>query len=195
MVDLKKKSIVFSVILFIFTVLVIFVASITSKSSLSGNSIEEAINNYSDSKGNPIIIERIIEKVTVEKDTVLVFMLNENYSTVYYCIVKKHWNGKWMVKNLSGTPTTKHPGETNPYSYTNIISEDVNGYWGVIFDSNVEMIVLRSDKEEFATVVDSTNSNPFWYKVYQKSGEEMVNVEIVKAIDSKGNEVPWSSHD
>jgi hypothetical protein len=195
MVDLKKESIVFSVILFILTVLLIFVASITSKSSLSGKSIEEAINKYSDSKGNPIIIERIIEKVTVEKDTVLVFMLNENYSTVYYCIVKKQWNGKWMVKNLSGTPTTKHPGETNPYSYTNIISEDVNGYWGVIFDSNVEMIVLRSDKEEFATVVDSPNSNPFWYKVYQKSGEEMVNVEIVKAIDSKGNEVPWSSHD
>jgi hypothetical protein len=193
--DLKKKLLLFSVILCMFTVLVIVVPSIKSKSSLTGESIEEAINKYSESMGNPIIIERIVEKVTIDKDTVLVFMLNENFSTVYYSIVKKQWNEKWMVKNLSGTPTTKHPGETNPYSYTNIISEDVNGYWGVIFDSIIETIVLRSDKEEFATVIDSPNSNPFWYKVYQKSGEEMANVEIVKAIDSEGNEVPWSSHD
>jgi hypothetical protein len=192
---LKKKTILFSVILCIFTVLVIVVPSITSKSSLTGDSIEEAINKYSESMGNPIIMERIVEKVTIDKDTVLVFMLNENFSSVYYSIVKKQWNGKWLVMNSSWTLTTKHPGETNPYSYVNIKSEDVNGYWGVIFDSNVETIVLRSDKEEVATVIDLPNSNPFWYKVYLKSSEEMANVEIIKAIDSDGNEVPWSSHD
>jgi hypothetical protein len=192
--DLKKKLLLFSVILGLLIFLVIVMLRITNKGH-SGESIEEAINHYSESINNPFIVERIIEKVTIDKDTVLVFMMNENFSSVYYSLVKKQWNGKWMVMNMSWTSTTKHPGETNPYSYTNIISEDVNGYWGVIFDSNVETIVLRSDKEEFATVIDSPNSNPIWYKVYQKSSEEMANVEIVKAIDSNGKEVPWSSLD
>jgi hypothetical protein len=178
-----------------FILLVSIVVRMTSKNSFTGNSIEETINQYSESMNHSKIIDRIIEKVIIDKETVLVFMLNENSSFAYYCIVKKQWNGKWMVMNLSGTPTTKHPGETNPYSYTNIKSEYVNGYWGVIFHPNVETIVLRSEKDEIAKVIDLPNSNSVWYKAYLKTGEEMKNIEIIKAIDSKGKEVPWSSFD
>lgn len=189
---MKKKLILFSVFLCIVFGLILVIIQNLTNTGVTAETIEEAIHQYTD---NPFLVEHIIEKVTIDEDIVLVFMLNENKTAVYYSILEKQWDGKWEVKNLSWIPTMKHPGETNPYSYANIKSENINGYWGVLFDSNIETIVMKSDKEEFANVIDSPNSNPIWYKIYKKTNEEMININIVKAIDSNGIEVPWSPFD
>jgi hypothetical protein len=190
--DLHKKLILFGVLLCVFITALVIMSSIKSSNILSGESVEEALTKYLESTGNPVFIEKIREKGTINEDTVLAFNLNVNLSSVSYSIVKKQRDGKWLVEKLDSIPTTKHPGETNPYSYASIVSEDVNGYWGVIFEPNIKTIVLRGEKEEFATVVDLPKGNALWYKVFRKSGEEMTDVVIVKAIDSNGKEVPWS---
>lgn len=59
----------------------------------------------------------------------------------------------------------------------------------------METIVLQSEQEDYATVIHLANRQSIWYKVYEKTAEEFEDIEIVKAIDSNGEEVPWNPHE
>jgi uncharacterized membrane protein len=56
--DLKKKLLLLSVILGLLIVLAIVMLRITNKGH-SGESIEEAINHYSERINNPLIVENV----------------------------------------------------------------------------------------------------------------------------------------
>ncbi|WP_067729539.1 glycosyltransferase family protein [Oceanobacillus damuensis] len=164
-------------------------------SNVTGDSIEEAIFEYTSNTSHLDMQAGILETVEIDKGTFLVFTQNENLDAIHSSVVRKKWNGKWKVATMSGNaPIEQHPGETNPYYWTRIGTDEAAGYWGVIYDSNVETIVLKNNKEERADVLDLPDYPPIWYKVKPHPSENFKNIDM-KAIDSKGEEVPWSPID
>lgn len=158
--------------------------------------MEQAISEYTSKVGNVDRQAEILEDVKLNTDTFLVFTQDESRESVYASLVREKWNGKWMVLDMSGNiPLEKHSGETNPYLWATITSDDISGYWGVIYDKDVEKIVLETESEEEAKIAEISNFPPIWYKVYSDSSFQLEGIEELKAIDSQGNEIPWSPHD
>lgn len=187
---MKRKRLLFFALLFVIIVGIIIVSTIVSKRYTGSETLEEALELYSPSMRD-YAENHLIEKVNIDDYTVLIFFLNPNYDTVYYSLIEKQKNGNWTVLATSSLSTKKHPGETNPYSYSGILSEKFNGFWGVIFDQDIETLVLEANQEDNATVIQSPHCNPIWFKVYKKSQVALNDVKSIKAIDANGNEVPW----
>jgi hypothetical protein len=161
-----------------------------TKTDITGDSIEDAIYQFTSTTGQPYKYGETLERVKIQQNIFLVFTLDQNRNSIYSSIIKKKWNGNWKVVSMSGNaPTERHPTESNPYYWVGIGNDDITGYWGVIYDSKVKKIIL-SDKGERANILDLPNIPRIWYKVYQPNKQSR-NIDI-KAIDSSGNEVPWS---
>ncbi|MFC4559758.1 hypothetical protein ACFO3D_16345 [Virgibacillus kekensis] len=161
---------------------------------VTGETIEESIFQYTSSDQNQVSNQGdLIEKIQVKEDFYLVFTLNKSLDSINAFLIKKKWNGNWRVENMSGEASIElHPGAYSPYSWNGLSSEDFSGYWGVVYDSDVESIVLRKNmKEAHANIIDSTRFPPIWYKLYPES--DLNDIEIVKAVDIDGEEVPWDS--
>lgn len=193
---MTTRKLIYSLILFFIIALGILGYFMTEGYDFTYNSdsIDEAIINYKLNTNHAVPGHGgVVGKLEIRSETLMVFSFNGTRDSIHGSIVKKGWNRKWKVIDMSGSalPIERHPGEFYTYLWNGIATPELVGYWGVIYNPNIETIVLKNnDVEGKASILDLPNTPIIWYKLYPRLDSE--NIEIMRAIDSKGNEIPFS---
>lgn len=147
----------------------------------TGNSIEEALFHYT--QNSTVEYGDILEKVLIEHGYLVFY--EYDCMGVNSAIIKKTWNGKWKVTDISGSaPTISDSRQTMPFYWTGAEDKDVIFYWGLIYDN--EITNVKVDNEE-ATIIKVNPDIILWYFQHDSSSRPME----INAYDVNGKLIKW----